>query len=103
MNTNMDNYNSEDQVEICFREILKQIINYNSIEVDQLKLLCYTLYKDQTSEQSNKKIFNLIISIFSYITPDTKVYKTLSDNYEIDLSTIYNTYINKEIKTIFEE
>lgn len=96
MNTSMNE--NEKKIIIFFKDILKQLINYNSIEVDNLKLLCYTLYKEKNSSEKHLEIDNLCTIILSYINHNTKVYMTSFQNFENNMQNILSTYINNEIK-----
>lgn len=101
MNMNADICNQKNRIINLLQEVLSQLIQYNSIEVDNLKLLCYTLYNEYITE-SNKDILNLIITIFSYINQETNVYNNNLDQYEMDFDNIFNSYINNSIQEVFE-
>ena len=105
MNINMEQIdqfvNSEQNVLSFLRQLLLQVSQYNSIDIDNLKVLCYIIYKERISEYSQKEINNLVTTILGYITYETKVYKPTFKNCEFDTELIYYTYINNDLKRLF--
>lgn len=106
MNINMEQMNelsSEEKIINFLKKILLQVSQYNTIDIDNLKLLCYIIYKERNSEISQKEINNLVTTILGYINYETKVYKPLFNNYNSNIKDIFYTYINDDLKRLFED
>ena len=82
MNINMSNNNQERVIEFL-QQTLAQLINYNSIDAHNLLVICHTYYEEYLVHRY-REIENLIITIFSYINPTTRIYMNDLDKYEIN-------------------
>ena len=98
---NTDIYNNVENVKTFLKKIIYQLDTYHSIAIDDVKILCYTLYK-QSTEIENKEIQALLISAFGCINKDTKIYNNEKTQIK-NLDTILNNLINIKIKNIFED
>ncbi len=96
---NTDIVNDIEKVLSFLKTIIFQLTKYNSISIDDLKLLCHLVYKQKTID-INKEIEYPLITALGYINQNTKVYsneKIEITNYE----DIFYDYINTNLKEIF--
>ena len=98
MNINISNNNKE-RVIAFLQQTLQQLINYNTIDANNLLTICHIYYEEYLVHRY-REIENLIITIFSYIKPNTHIYINNLDRYEINQDIIYHTLINNEIQQI---
>lgn len=98
---NINIVNDFEQVLSFLKTTMDQLKNFNSITVNDLKLLCYIVYKQNTIEE-NKEIHPILITALSYINEDTKVYFNVPNELS-DIEEVYNGYINNNLKNIFGE
>jgi len=78
-----------------------QLKDYNTISVNDLKMLCYIVYKQNTIE-NYQEISPVLLTALSFINEKTKVYfNTPRELTEVD--EIYEGYINNNLKDIFKE
>ena len=101
MNINIYDNNKERVINFL-QDNLKQLINYNTIDANNLILICNTYYNEFLTHRY-REIENLIITIFSYLNQNTKIYINNLDTYETDQNIIFNTFINQNIKNILGE
>lgn len=81
------------------KNLIMQLNTYNSISTDNLKLLCYIVYKQNTVKKE-KEIEHFLLTALSFINQDTKVY--INERKEVkDTEQIFNNYINTNFKNIF--
>ena len=78
------------------QNIQKQLINYNSIRLEDLKKVNAIAYGQKNSFQSNIAIDNLLTNIQGNINQDTRVYD-FSENYEKDYKNIFLGFLNSRI------
>ncbi len=96
---NIDIVDSLEKTLEFLNKIHNQLSQYNAIDVDSLKLLCYIVYKQKTNEEQ-KEIEYPLITVLSFINKDTKVYN--NEKIQVtDCDIIFNNYINTSIKDIF--
>ena len=93
---------SIEHVEHFLTNLLEQLIQYNSIEIDDLKLFCHIIYEEKISNM-NKDIDAFITAILYYITPSTYIYHNISPHYETNTDIIFETLINNHIEEIIGE
>lgn len=94
MNTNI--INSECKVLNFLKQIQKQLINYNSIKLDDLKKIISIDYGQRMTNNKNLEIENLLINVLSLIKKDTKIY-SIPDGYETDYTRIFVGLLNSRI------
>ena len=78
------------------QDIQKQLINYNSIRLDDLKKINAIAYGQATSDNENKAITNLLIDIQKNINQQTRVYDC-SKSYEYNYYNILLGFLNSRI------
>lgn len=98
---NLNIVNDFNKILYFLQETMNQLKNYNSITENDLKLLCYLIYKQDTIEQ-NKEIHPLLITTLGFINEDTKIYSNKPREIK-DVNKIYAAYINNNLKEIFGE
>lgn len=98
---NIDIVDNLENLQVFLNERLYQLQNFNSITIDDLKLLCYTIYKQNTVEKQ-KEIEPILLTILSYINNDTQVY-THSKKQVTESKDIFNGLVNNKLKQIFED
>ena len=76
--------------------VILQLSTHNSINCDDLKLICFIEY-NQRSQVNNEIIAELLTTIFGLIKEDTVIYSLTSLSTENDIAT-FNTYINPRIR-----
>lgn len=96
MNTNtvINNIDiSREKILYFLKEIQKQLIGYNSIQVDDLKKIIAIIYQQETLTEKDLEIHNLIINICSNINQTTKIYNG-TINYETNCAEIFLSLLN---------
>lgn len=102
MNINTDDIdlivNTELSIKILnfLQNIQKQLINYNSIRVDDLKKINAIAYGQATTQNTDSSITNLLIDIQKNINQDTRVYD-YSQQYEYDYHNILLGFLNSRL------
>lgn len=94
MNTNI--IESEFKITNFLKEIQKQLINYNSIKLNDLKKIISITYGQKITNGQNLEIDNLLINILSLIKENTRVYD-IPNNYETNYSKIFVGLLNSRI------
>ena len=99
MNINMVDIDTNDltiKILNFLQDIQKQLINYNSIRLDDLKKITAIAYGQKSSSTSDITIDNLLMDIQKNINQDTRVYD-FSENYEEDYKNIFLGFLNSRI------
>ncbi len=98
MNTNMDDINliAQNRILIFLQDVQKQLINFNSIRLDDLKKINAIAYGQTNSQNSNMEITNLLINIQKNINQYTRVYD-YSNKYDTNYQNILAGFLNSRI------
>ena len=91
---------SNENLNIFLNRVLNQLINYNTLEVNDMKLLCHLVYKEQ---MNNKSINPFLTTILGYINQNTKIYVNIPQPYETNPTIILNTFLNQHMKMVLGE
>lgn len=78
------------------QDIQKQLINYNSIKLDDLKKINAIAYGQASSLNSDIVITNLLTDVQRNINQNTRVYD-YSDKYEYDYKNILLGFLNSRL------
>ena len=70
---NLDIVNDFDKIVSFLKNLINQLSLYNSINSDDLKLLCYIVYKQDTIERI-KEVQPYLTTTLGYINQDTRIY-----------------------------
>lgn len=94
MNTNI--IESENKILNFLRHAQKQLLDYNSIKLDDLKKIISIDYNERVLNNQNLEIDNLVINILGLITADTNVYN-IPNEYETNYYKIFAGLLNTRI------
>lgn len=95
---NLNIVNDYDSIITFLQDTSQQLIKYNSIKADDLKLLCYIVYKQNTIKNIDE-IQPYLITTLGYINQETKVY--FNKNYDLDnFDEILKGYINNNLESV---
>lgn len=95
---NLDIVNDYDSIITFLKDTSWQLTKYNSIKADDLKLLCYIVYKQNTIKNIDE-IQPYLITTLGYIDQDTKIY--FNKNYDLEnFDEILNGYINNSLESV---
>lgn len=98
MNINMDDINllAQEKILIFLEDVQKQLINFNSIRLDDLKKINAIAYGQTNSQNSNMEITNLLTNIQKNINQYTRVYD-YSNKYNTNYQSILAGFLNSRI------
>lgn len=95
---NLNIVNDYDSIITFLQDTSQQLIKYNSIKADDLKLLCYIVYKQNTIKNIDE-IQPYLITTLGHINQETKVY--FNKNYDLDnFDEILKGYINNNLESV---
>ena len=93
---NINIIESEFKILNFLRQTQKQLINYNSLKLDDLKKIISIDYGQRMTGNKNLEIENLLINILGLINQNTRIY-SIPDYYETDYTKIFIGLLNSRI------
>lgn len=87
------NINTVDDLQMYLLQIIAQLEQYNSIDIKDLKIVCFIQSND---DQNSIEIKNSLNKIFSLIQENTNVYN--NELIVTDPNIIFNGFLNNNLK-----